>query len=300
MDTSKLLAFVATAEAGSLSSAARRLGVQLSTVSRQLRDLEEEVGAPLLARTGRGMRLTDAGEQFLTRARHVLHELDAAVAEARGAQGSPIAQLRLSAPLELSLRLLPGVLVALVAQNPGLSVDVRSEARRVSLLEEDIDAAIRLGTLRDSELIARSLGSISLGLWARPGVARSRTARAPGPFVVVAGSRVELPVDLRGRRSVLRIEGPLRVGSFTEAAELAARSDYTALLPSFTAQDYLARGQLARVARGLQLPSVEASLVHTQRLRGSALITHLAALLTGALAGAERALRARTGATHEG
>ncbi|MCU0655220.1 MAG: LysR family transcriptional regulator [Polyangiaceae bacterium] len=293
MDTSRLLAFVATAEAGSLSSAARRLGVQLSTISRQLRDLEEEVGTALLTRTGRGVRLTDAGERFLGRARHVLRELDAAVAEAQGARESPIAQLRLSAPLELSLRLLPGVLASLLEQTPGLSIDVRSEPRRVSLLEEDIDAAIRLGPLRDSGLIARALGSISLGLWARPEVAGTRTARSPGPFVVVAGSRTELPATLRGRPFPLRIDGPLRVGSFTEAAEIALRSDHTVLLPSFTARDYLLAGHLAPVLQGLVLPPVEVHLVHTQRLRGSSLISCLTTLLTRALSKVELALRPR-------
>lgn len=293
MDTTRLLAFVATAEAGSLSSASRRLGVQISTVSRQLRDLEEEVGTPLLARTGRGVRLTDAGERFLGRARHVLQELDAAVAEAQGAHKSPIAQLRLSAPLELSLRLLPRVLASLLDQTTGLSIDVRSEPRRVSLLEEDIDAAIRLGPLRDSELIARALGVISVGLWARPEIACTRTARSPGPFVVVAGSRTELSATLRGRPFALRIDGPLRVGSFTEAAELALRSDHTALLPSFTARDYLLTHKLAPVLRGLVLPPVEVHLVHTQRLRGSPLVSLLAGLLSSALNDAEQALRPR-------
>ncbi len=286
MDTSKITALVTAADAGSLSSAARRLGTQISTISRQIRDLEAEVGAALLTRTGRGVRPTPAGERFLERGRHVLRELDAATAEARGEGAVGVQQLRLSAPLELSLRLLPPVLVALRRKHPALSFEVRSDARRVSLLEEDFDAAIRLGSLRDSELIARPLGVVTLSLWARPGV--ERTFREPGPFVLVTGTRTELDVRRRGRAATLRLEGALRVGTFTEAAEIAARSDHTVMIPSFTARAY--RKRLVRVLRDVQIPTAEVNLVYTQRLRGAKVVADLAELAGAELAEAERAI----------
>ena len=167
MDTDVLRTFVAAADAGSLSVAARRRGAQLSTVSRQIRDLEDEVATPLFTRTGRGVRLTQAGERFVEHARQVLRQLDVAAAEARGHRRVELAQLRLSLPLELALRLLPAVLVGVRAAHPGVFLDVQTDARRVSLLEEDFDAAIRLGPLGDSELVARSLGTVSLGFYAR-------------------------------------------------------------------------------------------------------------------------------------
>lgn len=288
METSKIAALLAASDAGSLSAAARRLGTQISTVSRQIRDLEAEVGATLLTRTGRGVRPTPAGERFLERGRQVLRDLDAATTEARGERAVAVSVLRLSAPLELSLRLLPPVLVALRRRHPALSVEARSDARQVSLLEEDFDAAIRLGPLRDSELVARRLGVVTLSLWARPGVAR--TWRAPGPFVLVTGSRTELAVSRHGRATTLRLEGALRVGTFSEAAELAARSDHAVALPSFTARAYQPR--LVRVLPDVQLPATEVSLVHTQRLRGAKVVADLAELAAAELARSERAIAA--------
>jgi DNA-binding transcriptional LysR family regulator len=286
MDTVVLSVFVAAADTGSLSAAARRLGAQLSTVSRRMRDLEEEVGAPLFARTGRGVRLTPTGRAFLERARSVLRELEAATAEARGQRPVDVAQLRLSAPLELAMRLLPEVLVAVHEAHPGVFLEVHTDARRVSLLEEDFDAALRLGPIRDSELVARPLGSVSLGFYAR-------TARRElGPAVLVAGTRTELTVTSRGRTRTLRLEGTVRVGTFTEAAEVASRSDLATVLPSYTASDYLARRALVRVLPELALSPAPLYLVHPQRLRGAPVLATLAAATSQALASAEARARA--------
>lgn len=281
MDTLVLRTFVTAADAGSFSTTARRLGAQLSTISRQIRDLEAEVATPLFARTGRGVRLTPAGERFIERARHVLRELDAATAEARGQRPVEVAQLRLSAPLELAMRLLPEALVSVREAHPGVFLDVHTDARRVSLLEEDFDAAIRLGPVRESDLVARQLGSVSLGFYAK------EPRRELGPVVLVGGARTELTVKAKGRSRTLRLEGPVRVGTFTEAAELAARTELAAMLPSFTARDYLARRSLTRLLPDVSLPPAPLHLVHPQRLRGAPLLSTLAIATTRALSAAE-------------
>lgn len=291
MDTSKLSAFIAAADSGSLSRAARQLGAQLSTVSRQIADLEATLGAALLVRTGRGVRLTPAGERYLERARHIVRELEAAAAELRGERGSVLTQLRLSAPVELSLRLLPPVLAELSRRHPTLCVDLHSEARRVSLLEEDYDAVIRLGAVRESYLVARRLGATCLVLCASPEAAQGlRTASelSSSDFALVAGSRSELSGSLRGRKVHLRLKGTCRVNTFTEAATLAACSSRLVLLPGFTAAEFLTSRRLVRVLPGLSFPQVHVHLVHSQRHRGSAEMRDLGDLLTTALEHAER------------
>lgn len=299
MDTSKLSAFIAAVEAGTLSLAARRLGVQLSTMSRQIADLERALGAPLLVRTGRGVRATAEGERFLPRARNVLHELEAGAAEVRGSTAPGLAQLRISSPPDLSLRLLPGPLVELARLHPALTIEARTDARRVSLTEEDYDAAIRLGPLQDSELVARRLGSVSRWICAAPDVAKSiRTLHDLGrrPCVVVSNVRGDLRATFRGRSVSVSHTGRLRVASFLEAAEVAARSDRLAALPSFTAAAYLESGTLARVLPALKLPAVDAQLVHPQRHRGSLVLRDLGDLVAAALDAAESAGKGR-GAT---
>jgi len=292
MDTSKLAAFVAATEAGSLSRAAQRLGAQLSTVSRQIADLEATLGASLLVRTGRGVRATPAGERFLERARHVLRELDSAAAEARGTVTPELTELRLSAPPDLSARVLPSVLVELTRRHPGLAVEARTDTRRVSLLEESYDAVLRLGRLEPSELIARHLGVISLVACAAPGlVIESSAALSACEHVLVDGMRPELLATLRGRPVRLRCEGRVRVSTFGEAAEIAAHGGRAVVLPSTSAAPLLAEGRLVPVLPGLRLPGVDLHLLRTPRHRGSETLRDLGDLVAAAIEAGERTVR---------
>lgn len=295
-DTDTLRALVTAADTGSLSATARALGVQLSTVSRQIATLERAVEALLLTRTGRGVRPTPAGERYVARARRVLQELDDAHAEARGEQGAAGASLRLAAPVELSLRLLPGVLAALSLRHPAVEVAVSSEARRVSLLEEDYDVAVRLGALPSSQLLARRLGAVSLVLAARPPRAQALQSLADlraAEQVRVAGTSATMVGSLRGRAVRVPVRGRVQVSTFSEAAALAACSDRVALLPSFTAVEWLRDGRLSRALPRLRLPAVPLHLLYPARHRGSLLLRDLGDLIGAALSQAEAALTPR-------
>lgn len=295
MDTSLLTSFVATAESGSVSSAARRLRVQISTVSRHVAEVERGVGVPLFDRTGRGVRLTPAGERYLERVRHALLELEHAAADARGERGASIAHLRLSAPLELALRILPAVLDELSRLHPDLGVDVHTDARRVSLLEEDYDAAIRIGALGDTSLIARSLGAIPLYLCGRAGAppVRRLSDLASVELVRVASTPDVIEVEHRGRRTPLHLRGRYQVSTFSEAASLVAiGGERVAVLPAYTAVEHITAGSLVRLLPSVRLPRAPVHLVHGPRLRGSAVARDLGDALTRALAHAERALLA--------
>jgi len=288
MDTSKLHAFVTVAQAGSLSSAAKSLGTQLSTLSRQVSDLEALLGVELLVRTGRGIKLTSAGERFLERIRPILHDLAAATAEASGNHSSHVpAQLRLSAPVELALRVLPGVLAELSKRHPQMFIDVHTDARRVSLLEDDFDAAIRIGTMTMTDAIARRVGHVSLVLCASVagaeqirGVAELQAA----DFVMVAGANNEMVGTLNGRSIRIATKGTCKVSTFSEAAELTACSTRVALLPRFTALPYLSTGRLVAVLPALLLAKVDVHVLRTRMLRSSSVVDELEEILTNALA----------------
>ncbi len=296
MDTSWLSSFATAADAGSLSLAAARLGVQVSTLSRHVTELERTLGVTLFERTGRGVRLTPAGERYLERAQHVLRELEAAAADARGDRRAALTHLRLSAPLELSLRLLPPTISALAKLHPELRIDVHSDARQVSLLEEDFDAAIRIGALGETSLLARPLGTISLVLCGSPaagGALRRRSDLDAAEVVLVAGTRTELEASHRGRRVPVRLRGRIRVSTFSEALAIVEQSrEHIALLPSYTAIDGLRAGRLVLALPRLHLPSAPLHLVHPPRLRAAAPLRDLDELVTGALAAIEASLQA--------
>lgn len=291
MEPLTLAAFVAAADTGSVSAGAARLGQTLSRVSRSIARLEAALGATLLERTGRGVRLTESGERLLERARHILREVELAQAEVRGAPRRDLTHLRLSAPPDLCAHLLPGPLAALTREYGALTVEVRGEARRVSLLEESYDAVVRLGPLAPSGLLARKLGTLSVLLCAAPGVVVARARELAGREVaLVEGLPRALAVRERGRAVQVTLRGRVRLSGFLEAGELAARSDCLALLPSVVARPFLAQGRL-RVLRHLRPGApggaVEMHLLRTPRHRGSALLERLATLLAQALAEVE-------------
>ncbi|MBL8957949.1 MAG: LysR family transcriptional regulator [Myxococcaceae bacterium] len=287
MDTDRIVSFSAAAAAGSLSRAARRLGLPLSSVSRRITELERELGAKLFERTGRGVRLTPKGERFLARARGVLQQLELARAEVRSG-APPAAPLRLSVPPDFGLCVMPPVLSALAARFPLAEVHVRGDVRRVSLAEESFDAAVRLGKLGLSELIARRIGTVSLGLYAAPGLAvKTVDELAARDTVLVDLAPAELAATERGRAVKLRLSGRFKTGTFLEAAELAALGDRIALLPSFVAAPFVETGRLER-AGPWRLASVPIHLLCTQRHRGSKLLDALATLLEERLARLEQ------------
>lgn len=150
---------------------------------------------------------------------------------------------------------------------------------------------MRLGPLEDSGLVPRSLGSSSRVPCATPDLAASlRTLRAlaDAEHVRVAGAQQdELSGTYRGRPVWLPTRGRLWVGSFHEAALLAASSERIAILPAVTAAPFISEGRLARVLPGLTFPRVEARLVFAPRHRGAAAIRALGELVREALARAE-------------
>lgn len=289
METDRIASFVATADTGVLSRAAERLGLKVSTVSRHVSELEAELGVSLFHRTGRGVRLTPSGERFLERGRQVLKELDLARAEARGTFVED-ATLRLSSPPDLAQHLFPPVLAELSRRFPRLSLHSRSDVRRVSLVEESYDAAVRLGPLTPSDLLARRLGTLTPRLYAPPGRGVATLEElAQREFVLVDGpSSQETHARDRGRPVTFTPRGRVRVASFSQAGDVAARLGALVILPSFTARPFLAAGSLSGAARWLTFRPIEVHLLRTARHRGNPALDQLAELLAAALEQAER------------
>src|SRR5271170_7008586 len=154
LDLEDLQTFVEVADAGGVSSAARRLGVSKSIVSRRLARLEAEFGIQLLARTTRGAALTEAGVTFRNHAARVCAEIDIAretILPADDLRG----RLRIAAPLSFGPTHLAPVLAQLARRHSRLQVHASYSDRFVDIVGEGFDCAIRVGHLSDSNLIAR-------------------------------------------------------------------------------------------------------------------------------------------------
>jgi DNA-binding transcriptional LysR family regulator len=158
-DLEDLRIFVEVADAGGVTPAARRLGLSKSVVSRCLVRLEQELGAQLLSRSTRGASLTEAGVTFREHALRIAAELEAA-RDAISPDGEVRGRLRISAPLSLGPTYLAPALAELARRHPRLQVHASYTNRFVDLVGEGFDAAIRVGYLSDSSLIARRIAPI--------------------------------------------------------------------------------------------------------------------------------------------
>jgi DNA-binding transcriptional LysR family regulator len=159
MDIEDLRTFVEVADAGGVTSAALRLGVSKSMVSRRLVRLEAELGVQLLARSTRGASLTEAGATFRDYAARVSAEIDVARDTILPA-GELSGRLRIAAPLSFGPTHFASVLADMALRYPQLHIQTSYSDRFVDLIAEGYDCAIRVGTLQDSNLIARRVGPL--------------------------------------------------------------------------------------------------------------------------------------------
>ncbi|QQP91105.1 LysR family transcriptional regulator [Skermanella sp. TT6] len=167
MDIEDLQTFVAVADAGGVSAAARRLGVSKSVVSRRLFRIEAELGIQLLARTTRGAALTEAGVTFRDHAARASAEMDTA-REAILPDGDLRGRLRIAMPFSFGPTHFAPVIAEMAKRHPRLHIHSSYSDRFVDLIAEGFDCAIRVGYLQDSNLIAKRVGPIYGKLLASP------------------------------------------------------------------------------------------------------------------------------------
>jgi DNA-binding transcriptional LysR family regulator len=167
-------AFIRIVDGGSLSAAARALGVSLPAMVRTLSALEEHLGTRLLNRTTRRMSLTDAGQQYYERSRQILGELEDAELLVSSARRKPAGTLSLTAPvLYGKLKIVP-VVAEYRRRFPEVAVRLLLLDRNVNLIEEGLDLAIRIGALADSSLVAVELARVRRVICASPAYLRRR------------------------------------------------------------------------------------------------------------------------------
>jgi DNA-binding transcriptional LysR family regulator len=155
-------------EAGSISAASRKLRVPLATVSRKISDLEAHLKVQLLMRSNRQVVLTDAGRSFVAACRRILQDVDDAEREAADEVKVPRGELTVSEPIALGRLYLLPVVVEFLRVYPRIDVRMLLADRRLNLIDEHIDVALRVGELVDNSLIAKKVGTVRRVVCASP------------------------------------------------------------------------------------------------------------------------------------
>ena len=153
-------AFVTVADLQGFAPAARKLRLSPSAVTRSVAALEERLGTRLLQRTTRSVALTDAGARYIERARRILADVEEAEAATEGERTTPRGRLAISAPVGFGRLHVSPVVTDYLQHYPEVSCDLRLSDRMINLVEEGVDAAVRIGHLPDSMLVARHVGEM--------------------------------------------------------------------------------------------------------------------------------------------
>lgn len=277
--------FVAVVEAGSFSEAGRRMGQQKTTVSQRIHQLEERLGVRLLQRSTRAVQPTEIGRAYYERCLRILGDIDDAEQMVREDQTSPSGLLRIQLPIELGMHVFGKFLVEFASQNPDISLHIELSSRRLDMIDERYDLAIRTGTMPDSALISRRILSIRRGFHASSAYLSQRGE--PRTFEELKQhSCLRFQTDYEGGEWIA--EGPQGKVSFSPTGvvtannlsilrESAARGLGIAVLPNLFCREEVQAGTLQRILLDWIPEDAEVFVLYPSR-------QHLSAKVRGFLA----------------
>src|SRR5690242_9057744 len=188
-------AFVTVADLQGFAPAARKLRLSPPAVTRLIAALEERLGARLLQRTTRKVALTDVGARYLERIKRVLADIEEAERAAEGESARPSGQLVVSAPVGFGRLHVSPVMSAYLKRYPDVAGELRLEDRIVSLVEDGIDLAVRVGELADSTLVARHVGTMRRIVVASPAYLKAR-GEPKTPAAIAAHDTIQFGASL--------------------------------------------------------------------------------------------------------
>jgi LysR family transcriptional regulator for bpeEF and oprC len=251
--------FISVGESPNLTAAGERLGLTGSAVSKAVTRLEEELGQRLIHRTTRKIRLTEEGLAFLERCRHILNEVAEAEAEVAHTRATPHGRLRVQMPIGFGRIVVAPALGEFTKRYPELVLDVEMSDRIVDIATEGKDAALHIGEVRDSRVIARKLCALRFVTCASPEyLARHGEPQIPedlerhrclGYFIPQAGHYRDWNFERAGQRIAMGVSGCLNVNNAESILDAAVAGAGIAHMATFVAAEAVRQGKLKIVLR---------------------------------------------------
>lgn len=267
-----MAAFLAVVDTGGFASAARRLHVSPSVVTRAVSEMEERLGVRLLTRTTRFVGVTEAGVGYAQDCRRILADLEEADSAAAGTHAAPKGRITVTAPVNFGRIYLLPVVHRYLARFAMVDVTCWLVDRVVNLVDEGVDMAVRIGDLPDSSLQAVQVGRVRQVLCASPDyLARHGTPQRPealAQHVVVASSAANASAEWRfhdGDRVVpVRLQPRLTVTTNEAAAASAAAGQGITRLPLYQVAEAVEQGGLRLVLEDFERPPLPIHVVHRE------------------------------------
>lgn len=251
-------AFIRVVELSGFTGAAKKLGLSKSAISKHVAALESRLGARLLNRTTRRVSPTEIGLAYFDKAQAVLAAARDADAMATAMQGAPTGELKISAPISFGVRHIAPALAGFLSLYPDVLARLQLDDRRVELVAEGFDMAIRIGDMPDSSLKARRLAETEMNLVAAPAYLKRRGAPESIDDLsdhellhytnLSSGNSWRLRTPGGAERSV-RIGGRLSINNGDALTSAALDGLGVALSPNFIVAEHLASGGLVEIMR---------------------------------------------------
>lgn len=262
--------FVAVAQAQGFSAAARHLGMSAASVTRAVAALEKRIGTPLLTRTTRSVHLSEAGQRYLEDCRRILAEVQEAEDSAAGSHTQPRGQLTVTAPVLFGDLFITPIMVAYLNRFPEVSVNALLVDRIVSMVEEGVDVAVRIGELADSNQHAIRVGEVRRVICASPAFLEANgrplhpqdLARLPVIATSATGQQRQWPFLDEGNSLSIRLEPRLIVTANQAAISAACLGLGLTRVLSYQVASQVAANDLEIVLAPFELPPLPIHVVY--------------------------------------
>ncbi|MBD8657750.1 LysR family transcriptional regulator [Oxalobacteraceae sp. CFBP 13730] len=284
--------YVAVVDSGSFAAAATKLDVSRAMVSKQVQKLEEHLGTRLLNRTTRRLSLTETGRAFHERSVQILGDVNEAEQIAGQMTTLPRGVLRVTIPLSYAQHRLGSIIGAYTQAYPQVQLDIALSDRKVDLVEEGFDVAIRIGALSQSDLIARKLGVARSIVCASPGyLAAHGTPQTPHDLsqhaclsYSLSGGGADWRLESAGEHLTVPVAGPIRADNGDMIRLAAVAGAGIVFQPHFIVGEDLAAGRLVQVLPGWESAELGIHALYPSRKHLSAKVRTFVDFVVAALA----------------
>lgn len=269
MDLNEIFVFTKVIELQSFTKASNFLGVPKSRISRKVASLERELGVQLLYRTTRQLELTPAGKNYFQRCQKLINDLDTLNSEISNYSEEISGNICITAPEDIALRFFPNIASEFMTIYPKITLDFYLTGRRVDLIKEPIDLALRVGKLENSTLKARKIGEIYSVLAASPQFLSIHPElktiqdieKVPAIGFGEMGKVREWKLIHNKKEFIYKPKCKLITNTIDILLKLTLEHRGIALLPAFVVEEKILTGELIHIFKGYQSPTIPLSFL---------------------------------------